>query len=931
MRKLFLPILAFVMLLSNVLTAQNTTNIPLNKNVKYGKLKNGMTYYIMHNEEPKDRASFYFVQNVGAILEKDEQNGLAHFLEHMAFNGLEHFPGKNMLNYLEKNGILFGRDINAGTSQDETVYNISNIPTNRKALMDSTLLVLHDWSGYLLLEGDEIDAERGVIREEWRTRRNVRKRLNDQSSPVLYNHSQYAKRDVIGSLDVINNFKHKALRDYYKKWYRPDLQAVVVVGDFDVDRMEKKIKEIFLPIPMPKNAAKRVYYEIEDTNEIGFVIAKDKEATSVSLNWIFRVPTNKNHDEKYIRDGLVHNMFNNLINNRLNELTQKPDCPAIGFGLGNFSLARTKDANYLAVSPKEGKILESFEVLMTEFLRVRQFGFTKSELDRVKKQYLRSYESHLESKDKISNEDWVEGLQEHFLSAEPVRTVEDVVAFAQKEIPTITLQEVNAVVNGYNNIGNSVIIEQGPDKESVKYATLQELMSVVEKVSKQQLTAYDDGTSDTPLVTDKLTAKKVVSEKKMKGADATIYTLENGAKVVLMPTDYSKDDIMFSAYSFGGTSLVNTADLESANMASTVAAISGVGDFNAIQLRKKLAGKLASARPYVGGLTEGFSGSASPKDFETMLQLIYQKMVHPRFDKEVFNAQMARMRNSLKNIEMDNNKAFGDTIKLVSSNYNERTLLFGEKFVNNINFDKAKQIYKERFANAADFTFFFVGNIDVKRDLPLICKYIGNLPSQNGKENYVNHNVKPAKGDTKRDFKRAMQTPKTTVYLELYKNIEYNQKNRMYVSVLSQLLSKRYTETIREQEGGSYGVGVSPSIRKYPTQLATLTINFDCNPEKQARLREIVFEEIDRLKKTVKADDLEEIKKNYIKNREEAVKENSFWMNVIESSLMYNETITSTKDYVKLVNSINVKEVKKFANKFFKNYDTVEVVMNPEK
>ncbi|WP_421918847.1 M16 family metallopeptidase [Marinifilum sp.] len=930
MKKFLTLLVMSTILFSGLSQAQNTTTIPLNPKVKHGKLSNGMTYYVMHNEEPKDRASLYFVQNVGAILEEEPQNGLAHFLEHMAFNGLEHFPGKSMFEYLEKHGIKFGRDINAYTAQDETVYNISNIPTENENLLDSALLVLHDWSGGLLLEGEEIEAERGVIHEEWRTRRNSRFRINAQTTPVLFNHSQYAKRDVIGSLDVIDNFEHKQLRDYYKKWYHPDNQGVVVVGDFDVEKMEAKVKSLFSQIPMPKNVPERIYYQVEDSKQTQYVLAKDREAQSVSINWIFRKPAFMNRDENYMREGLVQGMFNTMFNNRLKELMQKPDFPAVGMQVGNFDLCRTKAANYIGISPKENKEIEAFEAFIKEFARVQRFGFTESELERVKTSFLRSYESYMQGKDKISNEDWAKTFQEHFLKANPAPSVEWEVEFGQKTIPSITLMEVNSMLKNYGNINNSVFALSGPDKAEINYPTKEELFASIKKVMSSNIEPYADEIDDSPMISDKLTDKTFISESVVKGTEAKLYKLENGARVVVLPTDYSKDEILFSSYSFGGTSVLEREDLESGDLATMLAQISGVGEFNAIQLRKKLTGKIAGVKPALGTYTEGFSGSASPKDFETMLQLLYQYFENPRFDQSVFQAQMGRIKNSLQHAKADNDKALKDTIGQMMTNHHERSLMFNEEFVNNIDFEKAKKIYLDRFKDASDFTFFFVGNIDEEKHLPLIRKYVGSISSENRKENWVDRKVRMADGKAQNIFEREMEVPKTTVYLAIDNEMKYNLETRMYARVLSDLLSKRYMETIREQEGGTYGVHVNPSIGKRPYEHVGLKIQFDCGPDNQEKLRKLIYKEIDAIVNTVHEADLEEIKSNYIKNRAEAEKQNSFWLSVIQSSLMNNEPITNTEEYIKLVKSINARSVKEFAKKLFKKYDSVEVVMNPK-
>ncbi|PKQ63898.1 hypothetical protein BZG02_07765 [Labilibaculum filiforme] len=911
--------------------AQNTTTIPLNPKVKHGKLSNGLTYYVMHNEEPKDRASFYFVQNVGAILEDDAQNGLAHFLEHMAFNGLENFPGKNMIDYLEKNGILFGRDINAYTAQDETVYNISNIPVSNEGLLDSALLVLHDWSGGLLLEGKEIESERGVIHEEWRTRRNVNFRLRSATNHVMMNNSKYADRDVIGSLDIIDNFEHQSLRDYYAKWYRPDNQAVVVVGDVDVAVIEAKVKELFSKIPMPENAAERVYYTVEDSKELAYVVAKDKEAKNPTIMWLFRSDAPKVNNEETLRKDMAKSMFSSMLNARLSEKTKKVECPAMGMEFGSFNMTRTKAADYIYVSPKMGTELEAFAEVQMELERVIRHGFTASELNRTKVQIQRSYESYYANREKIKNDDWAKQLGDFFLKAEPFPSIEWEMEFAAKIIPAISLEEVNAQVKNYSNVNNSALILNGPDNAEQYYPTKAELLAVVTKLKSQEIEAYKDDAGDTPLVDKKLVAAKIKTTFKVDGMDAKGYVLANGAKVLILPTEFSKDQISFSSFSFGGSSLVDTKDLASADIATSLAQISGVGSYDVTQLQKKLAGKIVSLKANLGELTEGFSGSASPQDFETLLQLLYLNFEAPRFDQEALNAQLAQWRNYVINKKVDNEAALKDSIALANTNHSARTLLFGEEFINNIDFNKAVEVYKDRFSDASDFTFVFVGNINPEVHLPLIQKYIGNISSSNRKETFVDHQEGPAKGKTSTIFEREMAVPKTTVSYSVEGEAEYNLKNRLMLNMISQLLSKRYMVTIREEEGGSYGVGVRPSFSALPVAEFSLGISFDCNPDKRDRLMEIVREEITNItEKPCDANDLTEIKNNFKKSREESELQDGFWMGSLQNNLMYGTEFTNKEDYKKLIDNISSKDIQAFASKILKEVDTVEVIMNPK-
>jgi len=910
--------------------AQYTTTVPTNEAVKTGKLKNGMTYYIMHNEEPKDRASFYFVQNVGAILEDDAQNGLAHFLEHMAFNGLKNFPGKNMLDYLEKNGILFGRDINAYTAQDQTVYNLSNLPVASENLLDSALLVLHDWSGGLLLEAEEIESERGVIHEEWRTRRNADFRLRNMTNAVMFNNSKYADRDVIGSLDVIDNFEHQALRDYYEKWYRPDLQAVVIVGDIDAEKMEAKVKALFSKIPMPKNAAERTYCQVPDSKALAYVAAKDKEAKSLSIMWGFRYDLDSVITEETQRRNMANSMFSQMLKSRISEQTKKLECSAVGMGFGSFEMARTKGLNYIYVSPKIGKELDAFAEVLTELERVKRYGFNQSELDRVKVQFQRSYESYYANRAKISNDSWAKQLGDLYLKSKPFPSIEWEMAFAAKTIPAITLDEVNAMVTKYSNEANSALILKGPENATQYFPTKDELLAVAAKVKASDIEAYVDEAGDQPLVAKELKPAKITDTFKVEGTDAKGYVLENGAKVVILPTEFSKDNISMSSFSFGGSSLFDVKDLASADMATGIVQMSGVGEFNATQLQKKLTGKIAGLSANLGELTEGFSGSVSPQDFETLMQLLYLNFEAPRFEEAPYHAQVARMKNYLANIGVDNGKALKDTIALATTNYSPRTLLFGEEFINKLDFNRASEIYKERFSDASDFTFIFVGNINEEEHLPMIQKYIGSISSSNRKESFVDHKVGPAKGKTSKIFARKMAVPKTTVSYSIQGDLDYTLKNKLMLNVVSQLLSKRYMTTIREEEGGSYGVGVRPSASKLPSPEFSLSINFDTDPAKCDRLVEIVEEEITRIQKEAcNAADLTEIKNNFIKSREEAELQNSFWLSVVQNNLMLGSEFTSKDDYKKLVEGIDAASVKKFAKKLFKKTNLVEVIMNP--
>jgi zinc protease len=912
--------------------AQFKTNIPLDKNVTTGKLKNGLTYYILHNEEPKDRASFYFVQNVGAILEDDNQNGLAHFLEHMAFNGTEHFKGKGIIKMLEKNGVSFGKDINAYTAQDETVYNISTVPVSNQKLIDSTLWVLHDWSGSLSLTDAEIDAERGVIREEWRTRRTSGFRLKMQTDPVLYKGSKYSKRDVIGDLNIINNFKYPELRNYYKKWYRPDLQAVIIVGDIDVKAMEQKVKAIFSGIPLAKKAAARTYTEIPKHDELYFGTASDKEAssTSITLQYVLDEPLLK--DSIVTRKNVMNSFYTSILNNRFRELILKNQGSALNLKTYFEPVSRLNTSFNISALAKKGKTILAFEDAYTEAERLKRFGAAQAELDRTKKIFISSYDDFISNKDKVDNDSWADKLTNYFLKAKPFLSPEDDYKLTVGIIKSITLEELNAYAKTIQKPANQVVLVTGSDQDKNDFPNKEAVVNVMKKVESMTLEPYSKKENNSPLIEKELKPAAIKKTFEVAGIkDAKGYILENDAKIIVLPTTYSKDQITFSAFSKGGKSLVKTEDLASAEIATTLARSSGLGNFDNIGLKEKLTGKVAQAAPFIGENTQGFQGSSNKADFETMLQLLYLSFEAPRFDPNIFSILKEQYKNNLENIKQDNGNTFKDTIELANSNYNPRTFIFNEKFLETIDLKKAENIYRDRIKNAADFTFIFVGNIPDSA-LELIQKYIGNIKSNPAlKENYVDHNIKPKKGKTEVHFTRPMEVAKTTVYLNLTGTIEYSKENALSMYVIGEILSKRFLQTIREEEGGSYGVNVGGNLEIIPKPTFSLALTFDCNPDKEEKLMQIVWKELNDLKSNpVNANDLEDIKKALLKNREESLKTNSFWNNTLYNNSLNQIPFLQDEEYKNLISKINQKTIQQFSKHVLDSSSSVEVIMSPE-
>lgn len=912
--------------------SQFKTNIPLDKNVTTGKLKNGLTYYILHNEEPKDRASFYFVQNVGAILEDDNQNGLAHFLEHMAFNGTEHFKGKGIIKMLEKNGVSFGKDINAYTAHDETVYNISTVPVSNEKLIDSTLWVLHDWSGSLSLTNQEIDAERGVIREEWRTRRTSGFRLKMQTDPVLYKGSKYSKRDVIGDLNIINNFKYPELRNYYKKWYRPDLQAVIIVGDIDVKAMEQKVKTIFSGIPLAKKVAARTYTEIPKHDELYFGTASDKEASSssITLQYVLDEPLLK--DSIVTRKNVLNSFYTSILNNRFKELLLKNQGGGLNLKTYFEPISRLNTSFNISALAKKGKIIQSFEEAYTEAERLKRFGAAQAELDRTKKIFISSYDDFISNKDKVDNDSWAEKLTNYFLKAKPFLSPEDDYKLIVGIIKSITLEELNAYAKTIQKPTNQVVLVTGSDQDKNDFPTKEAVVSVMKKVENMTLEPYTKKENNAPLIDKELKPAAIKKTFEIAGVkDAKGYILENEAKIIVLPTTYSQDQIVFSAFSKGGKSLVKTEDLASAEIATTIARSSGLGNFDNIGLKEKLTGKVAQAAPFIGENTQGFQGSSNKADFETMLQMVYLSFESPRFDPNIFNILKEQYKNRLETIKKDNGNAFKDSIDLANSNHSKRTFIFNERFLETIDLKKAENIYRDRIKNAGDFTFIFVGNIPEKA-LELIQKYIGNINSNPAlKENYVDHNIEPKKGKTEVHFKRPMEVAKATVYLNLTGKIEYSKENAMTMYIIGELLSKRFLQTIREEEGGSYGVNVGGNLELIPKPTFSLALTFDCNPDKQEKLMQIVWKELNDLKTTpVNANDLDDIKKALLKNREESLKTNSFWNNTLYNNSLNQIPFSTDEEYKNLISKINQKTIQQFSKHVLDSSSSVEVIMSPE-
>jgi len=907
--------------------------VPVDAAVRMGKLENGMTYFIRHNEEPKERASFYMIQNVGALLEEDNQNGLAHFLEHMAFNGTEHYPEKGFLDYLEKNGVAFGRNINAYTAFNETVYNLSDVPSTRDGLIDSCLLVLHDWSNYLLLTDEEIDAERGVISEEWRTRRNASFRMRSTWFPVVFAGSKWAERDIIGDLDIIKNFDPETLRKFYHDWYRTDLQAIAIVGDVDVDAVEAKIKALFSEIPAVENENPRPVFEIPEHDETKFVLATDKEATNSSIQIMIKhkatAPADKNIG--YLREDYVANLFNQMTNDRIQELLQKGNPPFINGGVSVGGFVRGYDAAFITATANPNKEDEGLKAIYTEAERLVRHGFTEGELNRAKINLLTSMESAYKQRDKITNDQYISGIQEYFLSGEPLTDAEFDWQFGQAILETITLDDLNKMATEMLVNKNRVILITGPE-EGVHHLNEAEAMAILAEVEQSEIAPYEDTAEAASLIEKELPGATIVSTKKLDELDAVEWKLSNNATVVFKKADYEKDQVILKAYSPGGSSLFGTDDLQTSSMISTFMDAFGVGDFDAIALKKMLTGKKVGLSLSLSELDEGFNGSSTPKDFETMMQLLYLQFSNPRFDQEAYEALKSRYVAYLSNMANNPKKIMSDSISLIVNNYNERTKLMSATMFDDISFEKMEELYKNRFTDIGDFTFFIVGNIEEDVAKEMAAKYIGSLEDSPREENWVNHNINMPKGTTEKKIEVPLQTEKANVNVFVRKEMDYTPTNNLELQVLKSILELRYTEEIREKEGGTYGVGVGAASRKYPTARKTLQMVFDADPEKADHLKSILFAEIDKIVENGPTQvDLDKVILNMKKNREQAKEHNKYWLNALYDQYYYGYNSDAKENFDAILDNLTTAQIQVFAKKFYEGADIVDIIFIPKK
>ena len=874
---------------------------------------------------------------MGSIQENDDQRGLAHFLEHMCFNGTEHFKGNEIVKWCETIGVKFGRDLNAYTSIDRTVYNISNVPVTREGIIDSCLLILHDWADGLLLEPEEIEKERGVIHEEWRMRTSAMMRMLERDLPRLYPGSKYGHRMPIGLMEIIDNFKPQVLRDYYEKWYRPDNQAVIVVGDFDVDQIEQKIKNLFSPIKMPANPAAVVDEAVPDNAEAIYVVDKDKEMQYSIVDLMIKsdpVPNEVKGDMQYLFMDYMKDAAMGMLSERLKELAQKPDCPFLqgDAEYSQYLFSKTKDAFAMSALPKEGQTEASLKALMIEARRAAEFGFVATEYQRFKQNYLSILDKKYTNKDKRYNNQFCTEYTEHFLENEPIPSIDMYYPLMKQVVPMIPLDAINALMKQMvsANDSNLVVMNFNQEKDGAVYPTEASLKQAIDEARAQQIEAYVDNIKDEPLIAEKPKAGKIVKEVAGKKFDYKELKLSNGATVILKQTDLKKDQVILAAEGFGGSSLYGEKDFANIKMFGDVIEASGLGNFSHTELEKALAGKIASASLVLGTDRANITGSSTPTDVETMLQLVYLYFTNINKDQESFDNTMKTTELLLKNKSLKPEAVFADSLIVTLSDHDKRQAPLTAEQLKDVNYDRILQMAKERTANAAVFTFTIIGNYDEATIRPLIEQYLASLPG-NPKKIVKGKDVdKNFKGEVKNNFTRKMETPKAIAVMSwLNQKMKYSLENIVRADMVGQILTMIYTEKIREEASAAYSVlaqgGMSRDDYRTSTQIF---IYCPMKPEKGDIATKIMLDEVNNMAKTVDAEKLKKIQEYMLKNVDDQAKTNNYWIRQIGRLRDYG--VDTHTDYKKVVEAQTPATVAAFAKELLKAGNRAEIIMMPE-
>ncbi|MEM6796113.1 MAG: insulinase family protein, partial [Acidobacteriota bacterium] len=863
-------------------TAPLEAEIPVDDSIRVGTLENGLRYYIRANRKPEQRAELRLSVNAGSILEDEDQLGLAHYVEHMAFNGTENFEKSELVDYLQRVGMRFGADINASTGFDETSYMLT-VPTDNPELLDTAFLVLGDWAGRVSFDPEEVEKERGVIIEEWRLSQGAGMRLFDRQMPAIFGGSRYLERLPIGTKESIETAPAAALARFYKDWYRPDLQAIIAVGDFDVDQVEGLIRKHLGGLPATENPRPRETFSVPDHEEPRISIETDPELTGTSVTVLFKHGEEEGSTVGDYRRGLVEGLYNQMFNARLGELSQQADPPFVFASSSGGALVRGGYAYQLDARVKEDAVIGGLESVLTEVERVDRHGFTEGELERAKREVLRGYEQLFKERDKLRSGSFAAEYQRHFYTGEPIPGIEAEVAFANRFVPEVELEEINRLGRKYITDENRVILVSAPEAVAAQLPAEATLLAAFDAAEKGAAEPWVDQTRDEPHLAQKPTPGSIVETVEYAELGVTEWRLSNGVRVVLKPTDFQNDQVAFAAFSPGGNSLVADADFTSSNFATFLLGQSGLGNFNAIELQKTLAGKVASASPFISELQEGLAGGGSPEDLETAFQMSYLWFTEPRMDQDAFRNFFGRMSVMIENRSKNPMTVFGDTLNEHLSGGHFRRRPLTTEVLKELDADRALAVYRERFADASDFTFVMVGNFEVDKVRPLVETYWGSLPNLEREEVFRDIGVEFPEGVVEFEVKKGLE-PKSLVNLTYHGPARWVREDRFALRALSRVLEIRLTELVREEMGATYSVGVRSSLSRWPKEYFNLTVTFGCNPDETERILKVLFADFETLRQEgPDSARVDKVKENLRRQRELQLMENSFWLSALQT------------------------------------------------
>ncbi|MGN6178040.1 MAG: M16 family metallopeptidase [Mucilaginibacter sp.] len=913
----------------------NSELLPIDPNVTVGKLPNGLTYYIRKNTEPRNRAVLYLVCKAGSVLETDAQQGLAHFTEHMAFNGTRDFPKNQLVDYLQKSGVRFGADLNASTTFDQTVYELP-IPTDTTSVFEKGFNILANWAGYVSFDPTELDKERGVVLEEARLRgKNAQERLQQQVLPVLLNNSRYAVRLPIGKENIIKTASVATIKSFYHDWYRPDLQAVIAVGDFDPARVKALIEKNFSAFKNPKPEKPRTQYDDPFTPGTSFVSATDKEFPYTLAEIVVKQPQTPIRTTTDYMRSLRVSLFNQMLNARLGELQQRANPPFL-YGqasYGNF-IGRQNAFTTVAVAKSGADLQTAVKAVVAETERARKFGFTSTELERAKQNVLVQFENAYKEKDKTASSSYVQEYVQNFLNGEAIPGIDFEYNFYVSNLAKITVEEMNAMAGKFISDQNRVVIVEAPDKEKANLPDEKTILDWI-NTAGNNLKPYVDNVSTEPLINrnDIPRGSAVVNAKRDDSIGVATYLLSNGVKIIMKPTDFKNDQIIISGYAFGGTSLANDADFTSANLSASIVGSSGINDIDEIKLDKMLAGKNVSISPYITETTEGISGNCSPQDLETALQLIYLYFTKPRKDTSIWQSNIAQAKAYIQNRGLEPATVYRDTITAVLSQHNFRDMATTMNQLNSASLDKAYNFYKDRFADANGFTFTIVGNFNISDITPLLQTYLGGLPSTDSvrKETYRNLHIVPPAGQITKIVTKGVDD-KANVQLVFSGDYDFSEQNNLQLDALEAILQIKLTERLREQDSGVYSPGVSSNYNKIPNSRYSFNVFFTCAPGNVDKLVADALDEINKIKQNgALQTDIDKFKSENIRSTEVELRQNYFWAGYLAGGSQSGQDPHRILNHIKDLNKVTVQSTKDFANKYLSGTNLIKFELLPEK